>query len=139
MGTLYIFCTCTVSTPVTFEEDSQGSLQEGEQVRWQYDVPESGATFELSVVQGTIVFYASTLTTSPNEAFHEWKAQTSDSTSVFIKPTLASDRNERSLRDANLDSSQDANATAVVYVALFGQDMNNTFTLKSKHNDMLYL
>ena len=121
-----------VSTPIAFEDNSQGSLQQDEQVRLQYDIPESGATFELSVEQGTIVFYASTMITSPNEAFHEWKAQTSDSTSVYIKPTpAATGQNEKSL-NTDLFRSQDTNVTIQLYVAMLGLDANNTFTLKSK-------
>lgn len=104
---------------------TRGSLDQGEQVRWQFDVPEEGITFSLRVEQGRMVMYASTQTTSPSEAFYEWKAETSSSTWVFIKPTS---------QDAHMKHNSEINnlikRAIPVYMALIGLNEKNTFALK---------
>ncbi len=113
------------------QDENRGSLEAGEQIRWQFQVPESGTLFTLEVDQGEVVFYASTKTTAPNEAFHQWKIQTPLSTSVFIKPTIQSNSNNaRSIekRNAELDSNE---TLIPVFTAIIGLSGNNTFTLTS--------
>ena len=115
-----------VTTPVSLEDTNRGSLDQGEQVRWQFDVPEEGTAFNLQVEQGRIVMYASTQTPSPSEAFYEWKAETSSSTRVFINPTS---RNAgRTKRNTEISRNQ---TTIPVYMALTGLDEENTFALES--------
>lgn len=70
------------------------------------------------------MFYASTETTSPNEAFHQWKLQTSSTVRIFIKPVIQRDREKRNV---------DVNVTLVpVYSTLLGLDGNNVFTLSGE-------
>jgi hypothetical protein len=102
-----------------------GSLDEGEQVRWQFDVPEEGVAFNLRVDQGRVEMYASTKTTSPNEAFHEWQAETSSSARVFLRPMAqAEERKKRNIDNIN-------GTTIPVFMAITGLESNNTFTLQS--------
>ncbi len=102
-------------------------LDQGEQVRWQLDVPESGTVLNLNVEQGSVVMYASTTTTSPNEAFYEWKAETSSSASVVLRP-MAQNR-ERGKRNIEIISRNQT--TIPVYVAISGLDSSNNFTLST--------
>ena len=115
-----------VTTPVSLEDTNRGSLDQGEQVRWQFDIPKEGTAFNLQVNQGRIVMYASTQTSSPSEAFYEWKAETSSSTRVFIKPT--SRNTERTKRNTETSRNQ---TTIPVYMALTGLDEENAFALES--------
>ncbi len=118
----FSFMNSAVSTPVSLEGENEGSLDQGEQIRWQFDVPESGSLFNLQVDQGTIIFYASTETTAPSEAFYQWKIETSSSRSVFIKPVQI----RRNKRSASI------NETLIpVFTTLLGQAGMNTFTLTS--------
>ena len=105
-------------------ENNEGQLEEGEQIRWQFEVPDSGTYFMLEVDEGEVIFYASTLTTSPNEAFYEWRVQTSSSTFVFISPRRVVKRNAEAVNET----------FTTVYTALFGLNVNNTFTLSSNVN-----
>lgn len=118
----------TVTTPVPLEAVNRGSLDQGEQVRWQFDVPEEGTAFNLQVDQGRVEMYASTQTTAPSEAFYEWRAATSSSARVFIKPMI---QNEEQRKKRNDEVSNLNQTTTPVYMALFGLDTNNTFTLQS--------
>ena len=96
-------------------------LEQGEQIRWQVQVPDCGTYFILEVDEGEVAFYASTQITSPNEAFYEWTIQTPFNTTVFIQP--------RTVENQTADA---VNKTfTVVYTALFGMNTNNTFTLSS--------
>lgn len=71
--------------------------------------------------------YASTLTTSPSEAFYEWKAETSSSTRVFIKPTNPGvERTKRNTEINNINQT-----TIPVYMALTGLEENNVIVLES--------
>ncbi len=111
-----------VSTPVSLEGEKKGSLGQGEQIRWQFDVPSSGTHFNLRVDQGNVIFYASTETTAPSEALYQWKIETSSSRSVCIRP----EQRRREKRNAR------TNETFIpVFTTLLGQAGRNTFTLTS--------
>lgn len=117
-----------VSTPVELAEENTGSLEEGEQIRWQFEVPETGIHFNIEVGQGEIVFYASTETTAPNEAFHQWKLQTSSSESIFINPVS---QREQGLAGKQTSINNANKTTVTVYTTLLGLEAVNTFTLTS--------
>ena len=104
-----------VSQPVGISEENRGSLERNEQVRWQIDIPVSGRQVVITVDQGEIVFYASTETTAPNEAFHQWTIRTSSSAIVFIQPSVLTGNVTDNL--------------IPVYTALVGLGSSNTFTL----------
>ena len=107
------------------DEVSGGSLEEGQQVRLEYAVPEEGTVLTLEAEQGKLELFASTKTTSPNEAFHEWRAETSSSKSILIRPDQIE---ENSRRRRNAESQ---NITTIpVYVAIFGREANNSFSLE---------
>ena len=98
-----------------------GSLQQGEQVRWQFDVPVNGITFSLTVNEGRVECYASTQTTAPNDAFYEWKLATSSTSSVRIMPSPGS--------NANMNGFD--NATVPVFMTIIGTNELNAFSLQS--------
>ncbi len=82
-----------------------------------WHTPHSGSN------QGEVVFYASTETTAPNEAFHQWKIQTSSRGSIFIKPQTQTKTVRKQIQ---------MNETQVtVFTTLLGLDGTNTFTLSS--------
>ena len=96
---------------------NNGSLQQGEQIRWQFKVPETGRTFSLKVNQGRVVMYASTKTTAPNDAFYEWMISTSSASQVRINPVKA--------------EIASTNVTVPVYMTFSGLEELNTFSLQS--------
>ncbi len=113
-----------MSTPVSLESKNNGSLDQGEQIRWQFDVPESGKLFILEVNQGNVIFYASAETTAPSEAFYQWKIEleTNSSGSVYIRP----EQRRRKKRSASVSET-----SIPVFTTLLGQAGRNTFTLTS--------
>ena len=107
-------------------------MEEGEEIRWNFTVPESGTLFSLQVDQGEIVLYASTKTTAPNEAFYQWKIVTSSSKSIFIKPRVH-ENGKKGLTGKQIGPAVNSmNVTAIpVFTTLLGLDERNTFTLTS--------
>ena len=82
-----LFLSVAVSIPKDIGEKNGATLEEGEEIRWTFEVPNSGLFFILTVTEGEAVFYASTKTTAPNEALHEWTIPpTSSEGKVFIQP-----------------------------------------------------
>ena len=125
---------------MVINEENRGSLERDEQVRWQIDVPETGRLVVIEVDQGEVVFYASTETTAPNEAFYQWKLRTSSSASVFIKPTAGRESNRR--RRQIEPSSNVTENLIPVYTTVVGLGSNNIFTLtggKYVHVCILYI
>lgn len=128
-----------VTTPVELETANTASLEQGNQIRWQYDVPEEGVTFDVVVERGRVEFYASTLTTAPSAAFHEWRVVTSSSASVFIRPSVPTRKRSLKTRQAiGVDNSK--STTTPVFVAVFGLESQNDFTLQrgGELNDGLF-
>ena len=107
------------------EAENRGTLKQGDRVRWQVGVPESGRLFTIRVDEGRVAFYASTETTAPNAAFYQWIIQTASSASVFIVPR--SDREKRLVKRQIIDSANETLIT--VYTTIEGLDNSNTFTL----------
>ena len=61
--------------------------REGEEVRWNFEVPVDGLLFTLTVTEGEAVLYASTKSTAPNTALHEWTIPPTSSTgNTVIQP-----------------------------------------------------
>ena len=80
---------------MVIDEENRGSLERDEQVRWQIDITETGKLIVIEVEQGEVAFYASTETTTPSEAFFQWRLRTSSSSSVFIQPIAGRESNRR--------------------------------------------
>ena len=120
-----------VTTPVELDEASEGFLEEGQQVRLEYAVPEEGTVLTLEARQGKLELFASMQTTSPNEAFHEWRAETSSSTDVIIRPDQIESRAGNSRRRRNVVAESQNTTTVPVYVAIFGREADNSFSLES--------
>ena len=108
-------------------EENRGSLEENEEVRWQIGIPETGRLVTITAEQGEVVFYASTETTAPNEAFHQWKLRTSSSASIFINPTAGTDSNRK--RREIVPTSNVTDNLIPVYTTVVGLSSNNSFTL----------
>ena len=117
------YCVSSVSAPVELQAENSGSLEQGEQIRWQVQVPESGTFLTVEVDDGEVALYASTETTSPNEAYYQWKIQTSNTKSVFINPSS----NSNSPQKRNTEASNET--LVIVFIAILGLDGSNMFTL----------
>ncbi len=74
--------------------------------------------------QGNLIFYASTETTAPSEAFYQWKIETSSSRSVYIRPEQRRRNDETFIP---------------VFTTLLGQAGRNTFTLTSGKMCLLHV
>ena len=126
-----------VSTPVELEAENTGSLEEGEQIRWQLEVPETGAHFSIEVGQGEVVFYASIEITAPNEAFHQWTLQTSSLETVFINPVSQSEQGSKHLVGQQTSVNNTNKTTVTVYTTFLGLGAANTFTLTSGKTQLI--
>ena len=75
-------------------------------------------TIKVNVTNGTVTVYASDRTTTPNEAFYDWRFETDSSSEVYLDP----DAVNRTIGDT-------------VYIAIEGEDEDNDFTLVSEEGD----
>lgn len=103
----------------------------GENIRYQYLLPEDGMTIMICVHVGNIVLYASTRVTTPNSALYEYKLDISGQSSqsevcddVYIDSSGSRKRNI---------VSESSNVT--LYVAVNGVDESNVFALNSTTGD----
>ena len=110
-----------VSRPVGISEENGGFLEQNQEVRWQIEIPATGQAIIITAEQGEVVFYASTETTAPNEAFHQWTIRTSSSATIFIIP-IANNRRRR-------QAEPSSNTTVSVFTTVVGVGSNNSFTL----------
>ena len=109
----------------------EGTLDMGENIRYQYPLPEDGMTIKICVQDGKVVLYASTRVTTPNSALYEYKLDISGRSSgtevcddVFVKSSESKKRNV---------VPESSNIT--LYVALNGEEQSNTFALNSTIGD----
>ena len=67
-----MFLYSTVSTQVQVGQSPEGELDRGENVRFMYTIPAIGTTIQMCIEIGNVVMFASTVTTTPNSALHEY-------------------------------------------------------------------
>ena len=67
-------------------EALNGTLEQGEQARFQLDIPVVGLTIHLHVEAGRVVMYASTEIPNPNSALHDWKLDCLIACDFFVDP-----------------------------------------------------
>ena len=90
-----------------------------ERVYFQFPFPTYGVTIQLSITSGTVVCYASDRYENPNEEQgYDWRVETSSYVDVFLDPSLLS-----------------YSAGSIVYVAIEGNAVSNTFTLGNMEGD----
>ena len=93
------------------------TLEQNQTAFFQYTLPEEGLTLKLVVETGLIVCFASNRIEIPNEAFYDFRVETSSSADVYI----------------NLDNLQDNSST--IYISIEGQSGINNFTLNTTSGD----
>lgn len=66
----------------------EGCLDNEKTIRYRYELPESGMYITLCVRVGNIVLYVSTVITSPNSAFYEYKLNVSGDSceEIYVPP-----------------------------------------------------
>ena len=83
---LYLYCFCPASSPVDVGEALNGTLEQGEQARFQFDIPVTGIAIRLCVKAGRVILYASTKIPNPNSAYHDWKLDCLICCDFFVDP-----------------------------------------------------
>ena len=117
-----------MSVAAKIGDSLEGTLDVGENIRYQYPLPKDGMTVEICVQAGNIVLFASTKVTTPNSALYEYKLDTSGRSSE----TEVCD-------DVFVDSpgrlKRHVVSNITLYVALNGVDESNIFALNSTIGD----
>ena len=94
-----------------------GTLEQNQKAFFQFAPTEEGLTLKLDVQIGFIVLFASSKIQNPNEAFYDWRLETSSSACVYI-------------------SQDDLDETSInVYISIEGQSGINNFTLNTMYGD----
>ena len=99
----------TVNTTVSKDEQAF--------IRLTYD-PDQGLTIKMNVTNGTVKMYVSDQITTPNEAFYDWMAETSECLDIYLDPN-------------------ELNRTAgdSVHIVIQGVDMHNEFLFISEYGN----
>ena len=104
---------------VALNGSSTDTVGYGERVYFQFPFPTYGVTIQLGVTSGTVVCYASDRYQNPNEEQgYDWRVETSGYVDVFLDPSLLS-----------------YSAGSIVYVAIEGTTVTNTFALGNMEGD----
>ena len=99
-----------------------GTLEQNQVAYFQFTLPEEGLTLKLEVQTGLVILYASNKIQNPNEAFYDWKLETSSSADVYISP----DDLEVSPSLTKRQVLQSLNTT--IFISIEGQSGTNNFT-----------
>ncbi len=116
-----------------------GTLDQGQEVRYQYSIPEEGITIYINVDDGHVVLYASSAVPTPNEAYYDYKLDCLDSCELFVNPeklspSLGSPDTGR-LRRANDNSTVPTLTNFTLYLSIEGVETNSTFEIQSNAGD----
>ena len=145
---MYISCLRPVSSPADVGESINGTLEQGEQARFQLDIPEVGLTIRLSIETGHVVVYASTKIPNPNAAYYDWKLECDDvgGCDFFVDPQdldivriLAEDTKRTLKRQVN-ETSHESGSEVVysnftLYLVTEGIEKNTTFVIETTFGD----
>ena len=99
------------------------TLEQNQVAFFQFNLPEEGLTLRLEVRVGLVVLFASNKIQNPNEAFYDWKLETSSSADVYI--SLEGITKQQVLQSVN----------ATIFISIKGQSGVNNFTLNSTSGD----
>ena len=119
-------------------------MDQGQQVRYQFPVPEEGLTVRLCVRNGLIVLYASTTIPNPNQAYYDWKLECidCDDCEMFVDPedfeVIPADVEvpQRRRRQAMVNTTEEVVYTNfTVYISVEGMEDRNTFELNTDVGD----
>lgn len=86
---LYSFTVYAASVSPKIGSGLEGSLEKYQIIRYRYELPETGIEITICVRIGNVVLYVSTVITSPNSAFYEYKLNVSDGScdKVYVAPS----------------------------------------------------
>lgn len=110
-------------------EAFMGTLEQNQVAYFQFTLPDEGLTLKLEVQTGLVILYASNKIQNPNEAFYDWRLETSSSTDVYISP----DDLEESSSLTKRQVLQSLNTT--IFISIEGQSGINNFTLNTTYGD----
>ena len=99
------------------------TLEQNQVAFFQFVLPEEGLTLRLEVHIGLVVLFASNKIQNPNEAFYDWKLETSSSADVYI--SLEGITKQQVLQFTN----------TTIFISIKGQSGVNNFTLNSTSGD----
>ena len=97
-------------------------IDQGQAKYINYPLPanDEGITIVLNVSNGSAVVYASTVLSTPNEAFYDVKIESSQFEDVYIDPN-------------NITNPDTANK---VYIAIIGQGVSNMIQISASQGDI---
>ena len=111
-----------------------GNLDEGENIRYEFPLPEDGVTLKMCVQNGQVNCYASTEITTPNSALHDYKLEVKAQSpgmeacdDVYIQqPTESRDRDRRAVIEKS---------NTTLFMTLTGMDEYNEFSFNTTLGD----
>ena len=114
-----------------------GTLDQGEQARFQLDIPVTGITIHLHIETGRIVLYASTKIPNPNAAYYDWKLECLIGCDFFVDPRdldiVQVPVDDVQQKHQVNESSNDTNFT--LYLVTEGEEENTTFMIETTVGD----
>ena len=120
---IYCFSVFLASAIGEIAEPFISTLEQNQVAFFQFNLPEEGLTLRLEVRIGLVVLFASNKIQNPNEAFYDWKLETSSSADVYI--SLEGITKQQVLQSMN----------ATIFISIKGQSGVNNFTLNSTSGD----
>ena len=120
---LLFFCFHIASAIGEIAEPFISTLEQNQVAFFQFILPEDGLTLRLEVRIGLVVLFASNKIQNPNEAFYDWKLETSSSADVYI-----------SLEGITKQQIQQF-VNTTIFISIRGQSGVNNFTLNSTSGD----
>ena len=119
----YCFSVFLASAIGEIAEPFISTLEQNQVAFFQFNLPEEGLTLRLEVRIGLVVLFASNKIQNPNEAFYDWKLETSSSADVYI--SLEGITKQQVLQSVN----------STIFISIKGQSGVNNFTLNSTSGD----
>ena len=112
----------TASPDLSIDQVVSDTIDQGQTKYFNYPLPanDKGITIILNVSNGSAVVYASTVVSTPNEAFHDVNIESSQFEDVYIDPN-------------NLTNPDTADT---VYVAIEGQSISNMIQVSASQGDI---
>ena len=108
-----------------------GTLEQGQKAFFQFVLTEEGLTLKLDAQLGLIALFASSKVPNPNEAFYDWRLETSSSADVYISQEDLEETSSVTKRQV----LQSVNDTINVYISIEGRSGINNFTLNTTYGD----
>ena len=129
------FSNCSAAVQGQIGQSTEGDLDMGESARFMYTIPEMGMTIQMCVEIGNILMFASTETTTPNSAFHEYSLDiTANGTNISVCNEVYVTSTEANQTRCNITTAT-GNNTCTLHMEVSGLQERNEFAINSTTGD----